>query len=151
MALALSSVHDQARGHRMLWHGVAAVIGGVYFTLGTAYLLGGITVAVSSKPYYLLLFAPGGMRAWGLLMLAQGCAAAYGLLAPLYGRPVVRWWLRRVLLCSLGFSLFMVCELASSGVLKGQWTVAGVVWWFACAVLSVLLVKLPPPNADGGR
>lgn len=146
MALALAVVQDQARAHRGLWHGVCAVVAGIFSALGVAYLLGGIHVAASSDPYALLLYAPGGMHSWGALMLATGCAVAYGLLAPLYGRPVIRWWLRRALIGTFAFSLFMVSEFVGSGVLTGRWSVAGIVWWFASAILSVLLVKLPPPS-----
>lgn len=148
MALALAGVQDQARGHRLLWHGVAAVVSGVFLLLGLAYLFGGISVAVSSAPYALLLYAPGGMHLWGAVMVAVGGSIAWGLAAPVYGRPVIRWWLRRSLLAATGYSLFLVCEFIGSGVLTGAWAVAGIVWWFASAVLSVLLVKLPPPASE---
>lgn len=157
MVLALAAVHDQARAQRTLWTGVCAVLSGVFTALGLSYLLGGIQVAASSKPYALFQAVPGGMHTWGLLMLANGLALAYGLLAPLYGRPLLRWWLRRALLATFGFSLLLVFEFTVSGWLTGAWSAAGIIWWFASAVLSVLLVKLPPPNAvangytdDGG-
>lgn len=145
----LLSVQDSARGHRTLWAGVCAVLAAVFAVLGVFYLLDGITVAASSKPYRVLLAVPFGMRLHGLIMLALGCCLIYGLLAPLYGRPMLRWWLRRSLLAVFAYSLFLVCEFASSGLLTGAWAVAGVVWWSASAVLSVLLVKLPPPRGVG--
>lgn len=144
----LLSVQDSARGHRNLWTGVCAVLAGVFGLLGAFYLSGGIVVAASSKPYRVLLAIPGGMRVHGLVMLSLGVCLACGLVAPLYGRPVVRWWLRRTLLAAFAYSLWLVCEFTSSGLLTGAWAVAGVVWWSASAILSVLLVKLPPPRGD---
>lgn len=135
----------------MLWLGVCVVLAAVFTSLGLAYLLEGIRVAASSKPYRLLLVVPGGMRLHGLAMLSLGLGVFYGLLAPAYGRPVLHWWLRRALLGVFAYSLFLVWEFAVSGLWTGAWSVAGVVWWSASAVLSVLLVKLPPPRGDGSE
>lgn len=145
--MALAGVQDQARAHRMLWAGFCVVIAGVHTVAGAAYLVGGIRVADSSEPYKLLLFVPGGMHVWGLFMFCAGLALLHGLLPTLYGQPALRWWLRRALIATFALSFLLVWEFVGSWWLTGALSVLGVILWSAFAVLSVLLVKLPPPVA----
>lgn len=148
MALAIEGVHDPMRRLRLLWLGVCWVLVGVFVLLGSAYAVGGISVSPSSASYQAVQqYVPGGMHTHGGLMLVVGLGLVYGLLGPLYGLPVLQHWVRRGVLGVLGYSTWLLVQFVASWALNGALAIVPAVWWSASLILSVLLVKLPPPTA----
>lgn len=140
---------DPSPRNRILWGVVCWFHTALLIGFGASFATFGLGATATPRSYEVFVrFVPGQMHTYGVVMLLFASLMLYGLLAPLYRRPMLDRWLRNALFVICGYDLLLGWLFGWSWVLSHSNTWLSVFTWFCLAGLAAAAGILAPLASD---